>query len=82
MFRFSHGLRGFGRDRGPCYELAVKTTQAPFAAPRAEEPFLARGALFALTLTPPLITLVTARLGSGPVSVVHVQSVLLRHQPR
>src|SRR5688572_18559600 len=41
------------------------------------EPFLARGALFALTLTPPLITLVTLPLGSSPPSLVHAAGCLV-----
>jgi hypothetical protein len=41
------------------------------------EPFLARGALFALTLTPPLITLVTLPLGSSQPSLIHAAGCLL-----
>ena len=43
----------------------------------AGEPFLARGALFALTLTPPLITLVTLPLASNPHSLVHAAGCLI-----
>ncbi len=41
------------------------------------EPFLARGALLALTVTPPLITLVTLPLGSSPPSLMHAAGCLL-----
>ena len=43
----------------------------------SREPFLARGALFALTVTPPLITLVTLPLGSTPPSLMHAAGCLL-----
>lgn len=52
-----------------CYVFLVK--------PLPREPFLARGALFGLTLTPPLITIVTAPMGSEPATVVHLAGCLL-----
>ena len=44
---------------------------------RSREPFLGRGAFLVLTLTPPLITLVAAPLGSSPPSLVHFAGCLL-----
>jgi signal transduction histidine kinase len=49
----------------------------PTSAGRATEPFLSRGALFALTLTPPLITMVTVSLGSSPPTLLHAAGCLV-----
>lgn len=55
------------------YELGVTPSQPD----RPGDPFLARGAPFALTLTPPLITMVTVPLGTGEGGLVHAAGCLI-----